>query len=107
MTYREPVRCVSCLQPWSGWGIICNECRIISALRQQPSATPNTSSTLNPNEGHSSAISLPAALLIWAIFLLVDYNLNFTICKVIWLLCKVGFYLMFGWWMGISIESIF
>jgi hypothetical protein len=46
---------------------------------------------------------LPMALVVIGIFLLIDYNLNFFICKFIWLLFKVGFYLMFGWWMGIDV----
>jgi hypothetical protein len=58
-------------------------------------------------EIHESApsgdIPLPMALIVIGIFLLIDYNLNFFICKFIWLLFKVGFYLMFGWWMGIDV----
>ncbi len=98
MTYREPIRCVKCLNPWSGWGIICNECRTIDAINNQGSTTSESSSPRSE--------SMPGPIftaVIWGTFLLIDYNLNFAMCKVMWILLKVGFYLMFGWWMGIEV----
>lgn len=34
MTKYEPSsRCLRCMQPWNGWGVICNECRQIEATK--------------------------------------------------------------------------
>ena len=95
MTYTTPRSCFSCGTPWSGYGNICNACRTVDAIKgQYPVVRSNTT---------NSEMPLPMALVVIGIFLLIDYNLNFFICKFIWLLFKVGFYLMFGWWMGIDV----
>jgi hypothetical protein len=96
MTYTSPRSCFVCGTPWSGYGVTCNACKTIDAIKGQNTVVSTSSST-------SSDIPLPLALLIIGAFLLVDYNLNFFICKFILLLFKVGFYLMFGWWMGIDV----
>ena len=99
MTYTTPRSCFSCGSPWGGYGNICNACKTITAIKAKgPSDYDGT-----PDNIKNAEMPLPLALVVIGIFLLIDYNLNFFICKFIWLLFKVGFYLMFGWWMGIDV----
>jgi hypothetical protein len=97
MTYTTPRSCFRCGTPWSGYGNTCNACKTIDAINDpSPMVTAGSASA-------NGDMPLPMALVIIGIFLLIDYNLNFFICKIMWLLLKVGFYLMFGWWMGIEV----
>jgi hypothetical protein len=95
MTYSTPRSCFRCGTPWSGYGVTCNACKTIDAINDPKSSVTGSSTNAD--------MPLPMALVIIGIFLLIDYNLHFFICKFIWLLFKVGFYLMFGWWMGIDV----
>ena len=95
MTYTTPRSCFICGTPWSGYGVTCNACKTIDAIKDQSSSN----SSLTTSDNNSTSI-----VLIIGILLLVDYyKFNFAICKFTWLLLKVGFYLMFGWWMGIEV----
>jgi hypothetical protein len=97
MTYTTPRSCFICGSPWGGYGNICNACKTIKAIDSQQTSNRDNKQTNNDR------IPLPLALSIIGVFLLIDYNLNFFICKFIFLLLKIGFYLMFGWWMGIDV----
>lgn len=102
MTYNHVRSCFRCGTVWTGYGNICNACLTIDAIKSSNKSESAANISSNSSSGGGD-IPMPMALIILGVFLYFDYTLNFVICKLLWLMLKVGFYLMFGWWMGIEV----
>lgn len=125
MTYTT-VRCMRCHVPWTGFGMICNECKQIENLeklrQQQAAASKPTQNYSNSGSGNldwansiedldrfssSSDFSwpLPLRLACWAIFIWVLSWGDWAIASILWTMVKAAAYMMFGFWFGASPAS--
>lgn len=102
MTTYTPIRkCFNCGSVWEGYGNICNACKTIDAISNR-SGSAEGSSNNGRYEGGVGEPHWSGLLILFLMFLFVEVKLNFLICRSVWLLFKIGTYLIFGWWLGIS-----
>lgn len=103
MAYIEHTkRCSECLQPWNGWGLVCNQCKQLDAIRSLRTTSNESSSSPTLTEDQENIL----LAIFFILFLLFNYFTGWFFIKFAWILLKFGFWLMFGWWMGIDIHSL-
>jgi hypothetical protein len=101
--------CLTCNAPLpSNRFHICPACRQIEAIgrsakeaaAQRADAQQTHTSSYSSGCTHEEAASsdTTASIIVWAIYFIIDYNLNWFFAKLVWGWLKLMYIMFFSWW---------